>query len=223
MIKKILIILTFIALVSLSTSQVDNKAGIEYTPYRTYCNVVKFAYPCQQKETVCGVTEMMCIRAPCYPIKKTYSSGCEACHTNGVTYYENGACPKPKEPVDCKKFVNKQCNCSNNNKFSCALMKNKDFLMYSLPSEYYKCPCEACKDRHVSTVYEGLCPDNEHLSNYKLTICKDKDRNAVCTREYKGVCAVTAEGLQEVATICTGCSREDVFAVYDGKCSDILY
>ena len=185
--------------------------------YRTYCMWVKFAYPCQQQQDVCGFTEVMCINPPCFPIRQTYSSGCEACHNN-VTYYELGACPMPKQDYDCSVVNKKPCNCSKNDSFACGLRSTFGFLNNDR-YEYYQCTCHACKDRHISTVYEGLCPQDNHLSSLRLFKCSKNQRNKSCFKEYKGVCAVTESGLEEVANVCAGCSREDVYAVYDGKCT----
>lgn len=43
---------------------------------------------------VCGTTVVECIRAPCPPLKETYSNRCEAERAH-VTSITNGACPKP--------------------------------------------------------------------------------------------------------------------------------
>jgi hypothetical protein len=43
---------------------------------------------------VCGETVVQCIRAPCPPLKETYSNRCEAERAH-VTSITNGACPKP--------------------------------------------------------------------------------------------------------------------------------
>lgn len=41
---------------------------------------------------VCATVEIRCIRAPCDPIKETFSNSCEACRNSLVRSYTQGAC-----------------------------------------------------------------------------------------------------------------------------------
>ena len=41
---------------------------------------------------VCATVNIQCIRAPCYPIKETFSNSCEACRNSLVPSYTAGAC-----------------------------------------------------------------------------------------------------------------------------------
>jgi len=43
-------------------------------------------------QPVCATVNIQCIKAPCYPIKQTFSSSCHACANNLVTSYTEGAC-----------------------------------------------------------------------------------------------------------------------------------
>lgn len=41
---------------------------------------------------VCAEVQIQCIKAPCYPIKETFSSSCEACKNQLVSSYTTGEC-----------------------------------------------------------------------------------------------------------------------------------
>lgn len=41
---------------------------------------------------VCGLVEVQCIKAPCYPVPETFSNGCHACAQKNVISYSEGAC-----------------------------------------------------------------------------------------------------------------------------------
>lgn len=238
--KIILIAILFSFLISFNNSQlskkpmveelsIENNENILRVPNKTYCSMVRFAFPCKGKP-VCGYKVSPCLVAPC-PVEETnYDNGCDACTNGNVTYFELGKCKKDSIPptptvYTCKDSDrnNYNCRCSNRDEFVCALIKKNFTYHVGDGNEYYKCRCEACSDRHVINVNQGLCSDHNELSRYNYYVCKDSDRNKPCTREYKGVCALTENGIEEVATTCTGCSRDDVYAVYDGKCPMLLY
>jgi hypothetical protein len=48
----------------------------------------------QVYQPVCAEVQIQCIRAPCYPIKETFSSSCEACKNQLVNSYTTGECKK---------------------------------------------------------------------------------------------------------------------------------
>ena len=118
--------------------------------------------------------------------------------------------------------IKRRCNCSNNG-FVCATLKWREYFPGD-NTEYYKCKCEACQDRHVVKINDGLCPRDLNLAP-AIYYCKPEDRSKMCTSEYTGVCAVTEGGLEEVGTACQGCLRSDVIAVYNTKCptNDIFF
>lgn len=43
-------------------------------------------------EPVCGQVQVECIKAPCYPIKQTFSNSCKACANSRVMSYTEGEC-----------------------------------------------------------------------------------------------------------------------------------
>ena len=154
---------------------------------------------------------------------RDYQGVCEACKDPKVKSFHVGiACPLViVDPPTLPEFTScsdvnfkKNCKCKNQDKFVCAEVK---FGETKAKQEYYDCACEACNDRHVTKYREGLCP-GENTPLGKMYECKTKDRKAFCTEEYKGVCAVTSTGLEEVGTVCQGCQRDDVYAVYNSKC-----
>jgi putative hemolysin len=69
---------------------------------------------------VCGQVQVQCIRAPCPPIKQTFSNKCEACANSLTISYTEGACPDDKEKLctntggtwtgyDCEGLTQEQC------------------------------------------------------------------------------------------------------------------
>ncbi len=42
---------------------------------------------------VCGYVQVECIRAPCYPVRQTFSNSCAACQNKRVLYWIDGECP----------------------------------------------------------------------------------------------------------------------------------
>jgi len=45
-------------------------------------------------DPVCATVQIQCIKAPCNPVKQTFSNACEACHNQLVPGYLAGECPK---------------------------------------------------------------------------------------------------------------------------------
>ena len=114
--------------------------------------------------------------------------------------------------VKCKEQDrDKYCECKATDSLVCARLEDHT-------TEYYRCPCKACADRHVVSYSNGLCCKKSNvLTPY---YCKPSDRFKMCTEEYSGVCAVTERGLVELGTQCQACTRSDVIAVYkNAKCT----
>ncbi len=86
----------------LKTAKIDWKC--EVTPHvlpepssEVYCK------PSDRKEgactkeyrPVCGLVEIQCIKAPCNPIRETFSNSCVACSNTLVKSYKEGICNDP--------------------------------------------------------------------------------------------------------------------------------
>jgi hypothetical protein len=198
--------------------------------YDVSCSWVKFAYPCPtQADYVCGYyyqDSPNCVGS----CNHTYRNGCEACY-DGVSGYNLGQCPinepveqdcidKPLKPYICKDSDRKKkCKCKEGNNFVCATLFSK--CPEGSCTSYYKCKCEACANDQVYSVNKGLCDIDSNLEDYALYICKETDRNKLCTKQYEGVCALANWGITSEASICSACSRQDVVAVFKGECRPI--
>ena len=64
------------------------------SPERITCtDEMKQAEACTlEYAPVCGLVEVQCIKAPCYPVPETFSNGCSACAQGNVTSYTEGEC-----------------------------------------------------------------------------------------------------------------------------------
>ncbi len=50
-------------------------------------------------QPVCGLTEVQCIKAPCYPVPQTFSNSCFACSAGNVSSYTEGTCEGEYNPL----------------------------------------------------------------------------------------------------------------------------
>lgn len=184
---------------------------------------------------ICATYDPTKVKCSGYPCGETKTNACIGCHDDRVLSYEEGECastmysPLDDVPVTTNYYVctardRKRRNCNCNRKKEKGLVCGHFFSKYTnnqdKTTEYYNCRCEACKDRHVEKVNSGFCLQDQ-LYNLNLNTpyyCKEEDREKMCTKQYVGFCAITQNGIQEVGTLCQGCSRRDVIAVYDTKC-----
>ena len=187
------------------------------------CAAALFMNPCPKINTpTCGFfkSTVNCKDRECFA---EFKNGCLACGDKRVESFMSGKCPKKVNQSNDLNSVkicqpsdrNKNCKCKKDNNIYCAKTNLQTFGNYGY--EYYSCECEACSDRHVVSVVKGLCPSDRSLSS-KPYMCKNKDRTKFCTKEWKGVCAVTQEGLTTVGTVCQGCQNDNIIAVYEERC-----
>ena len=96
--KKTIFILLGLAIVGGGAWLWREKAEVESLEPEVPAGVViacdeKRAEMCAQVYApVCATVNIQCIKAPCYPIRETFSNSCEACRNSLVPSYTAGAC-----------------------------------------------------------------------------------------------------------------------------------
>lgn len=166
----------------------------------------------------------------------TFENHCFACWKSDIIYTQTGKCPVitdiyiPDEPIRVDPIIN-DFSCKS---YSEATDCSNDAIEYvckigedGIPKTYNN-RCLAClntKDKKESIVINGKCPE-------KYETCNEKQRNAMCTMEYMGVCAVqitvnseacSSNCIHTAGTICQACSDPNVALVFSsGACEQVF-